>query len=139
MSDKLFERIETIKKFLFENPALKHEECATMLTLAGYPLTGRTVYEYRCRYQIPYHGNHLIKAAFEKDLREGHTFSKAEEIMLRYNVCKSYARILLKIANGTNKTRIRITKEEAKKPQELPPVKVNTMAHLISQLTAGKG
>lgn len=134
---KTFEQIDEIKKFLADNPQLKHEDAATMLTLSGYPMTGRTVYDYRNKYKIPYRSNHLIKSQFEKDIRAGVTFSKVEEIQTKYDVCRSYARRLMKFYRNIDKKveqPIRITDKVVKR-QELPPVRVNSMAHLLTQLT----
>lgn len=135
---KAKERKQYIEKFLRQNEQLTHKEAAYLLTLGGYECVPRTIMQYRAKHKIDHINSRQIKEKVKRDIESGLVFNNADDLVERYGMSRQYANALLRqIKSGGE---ILITRRGAKsveyveKRVELPPVRVNTMAHAVHQL-----
>ncbi len=129
-----FDRIEKIKQFLEKNPHLSAFDAAAELSDLGIHAVERTIYEYRVRYNIPYTRPSVISDQIKKDWHDGMRFKNSHELARYYKCSPSHAKKIIREMMGLPPEKR--VKQVVETPKELPPVRVNTFAHAIQQLTA---
>jgi hypothetical protein len=131
--DSKFERIEKIKAFLRENQHLSCYVAADEMAKIGLFVSYKVVANYRKKYDIPFVKGR-IASKIKTDYEAGMTFRNSVEMAKHYQCSPSHAKKVIRYLTGVKPAK----KPEKAKPviRELPPVRVNTMAHMIQQLTA---
>lgn len=131
--DSKFERIEKIKALLRENQRLSCYVAADEMAKIGLFVSYKVVANYRKKYGIPFVKGH-IAIRIKADYEAGITFKTGAEAAIHYKCSPSHAKKVMRELKGIKPAK----KLEKAKPviRELPPVRVNTMAHMIQQLTA---
>ena len=127
---------ETIIQFLKDNPKLSSYEVSDALNDLGIYVSYGTLAKYRRANNIDFDGRLSVAKRLKADLDAGIPMPTSEQIMKKYKCCRSHANKCIREALGINPKRKQNKVVVAENAKVAQPVKVNTMAHLVSQLTA---
>lgn len=127
---------ETIIQFLRDNPKLSSYEVSDALNDLWIYVSYGTLAKYRRENNIDFDGRVSVAKRLKADLDAGIPMPTSIEVMKKYKCCRSHANKCIRDALGLQPKRKQNKVVVAKNAKVAQPVKVNTMAHIVSQLTA---
>lgn len=131
-----FERIEKIKQVLRENDTMPAMELSEKFQLMGIGISSEMVRHYRKKFDIPYNRARDFTDRIIIDYNNGVRFKNAQQMSAHYGCSASHAKKVIRGLKVQKPEKPQKTYERKYDKSELPPVRVNTFAHLVQQLCA---
>lgn len=125
------ENFELVVTYMRANMHLTNKQIAKNLVAYGIDKPAKYYSDLRRAKKIGY-GYMKVKEAISHDVQSGIKIKTADDIMKRYNVSRTYANSMLRLMNRGDP----LTYHARKVVEHFKPVRVNTMAHAVQQLTA---
>lgn len=129
-----------IHRFLRDNPHLSSYDASNALDDMGITISYRTVMIHRRKFKIPFDAQLSLVQKLRKDFLAGIPFPTGREIAEKHGCCVSHANKSIREAMGIiperKKNKVVALRESVAK--EMPPVRVNTFQHMVTQLTVEK-
>jgi hypothetical protein len=125
-----------ILDFLRDNPKLSSYEVSDALNDLGIYVSYGTLAKYRRENNIDFDGRVSVAKRLKADLDAGIPMPTSDQIMKKYKCCRSHANKCIRDALGVQPKRKQKKVVVAANAKVAQQMKVNTFAHLVSQLTA---